>query len=120
MAVHRCTARLDFFDDEQPMIPPTANDEEIYQLVKRASAEVVGEENMHLSPLITGSEDFGFYLGHIPGAMLAVGIGSDWNGSAHPVHSPHFSINEDALPIGAAIHAAFALKYLEENSHRTS
>ncbi|CAA6661475.1 unnamed protein product [Spirodela intermedia] len=119
-AVHRCTAKVDFFENEQPIIPPTVNDEEIHELVKRASTEVVGKENVHLSPCFTGSEDFGFYLRHIPGTMLLVGTRNERNGSVHPAHSPHFSIDEDVLPIGAAIYAAFAHKYLLKNSHHSS
>ncbi|KAL0354595.1 UNVERIFIED_CONTAM: IAA-amino acid hydrolase ILR1-like 1 [Sesamum radiatum] len=40
----------------------------------------------------------------------------------HPAafHSPYFRINEDALPIGAALHASLALRYLLENQARTA
>ncbi|NMP21976.1 M20 metallopeptidase family protein [Sulfobacillus harzensis] len=56
-----------------------------------------------------GGEDFAYYLQHRPGAFLFVGAGQD-QGESPPHHSPHFLINERALPIGAevlyrAIHA---------------
>ncbi len=49
-----------------------------------------------------GGEDFAYYLQHRPGAFLFLGCGQDDNSSA-PHHSPHFTINERALPLGVEV-----------------
>lgn len=109
--VHRCSAEVEFSSNEHPTIPPTTNDERIYQLARQVSSKIVGEENTELAPLFTGSEDFAFYLEKVPGTFLLLGTRNEKSGSIHPAHSPYFFVDEDVLPIGAAIHAAFALSY---------
>ncbi|MQL78217.1 hypothetical protein Taro_010639 [Colocasia esculenta] len=120
-AVHRCTAKVDFFEREHPLIPPTVNDRRIYGLVRQVSMEILGEESTQVAPCFMGSEDFGYYLDHIPGSLLLIGIRNERVGSVHPAHSPYFTLDEDALPIGAAIYAAFAHMYLlNSNVHYKS
>ena len=109
--VHRCSAEVEFVGNEHPTIPPTANDERIYELVRQVSGEIVGEKNTKVAPAFTGSEDFAFYLEKVPGSFLLVGIRNEKTGSIHHPHSPYFFVDEDVLPIGAALHAAFALSY---------
>ncbi|KAL5063149.1 hypothetical protein RYX36_024886 [Vicia faba] len=104
--VHRCSAEVDFIGKEHPTIPPTTNDERIYQLAKQASSMIVGEENIKLAQTFTASEDYAFFLEKVPGTLFLLGCGSIYS-----AHSSHFFIDEDVLPIGAAIHAAFALSY---------
>ncbi|KDO82610.1 hypothetical protein CISIN_1g013395mg [Citrus sinensis] len=111
-AVHRCSAEVDFSGREHPTLPPTMNDVRIYQHVRRVTAEILGEENVKLAPIFTGSEDFAFFLDEIPGSFLLLGMLNDSVGSLYPLHSPYFTIDEHVLPIGAVIHAAFAHSYL--------
>ncbi|XP_022726033.1 IAA-amino acid hydrolase ILR1-like 1 [Durio zibethinus] len=115
-AVHRCSAKIDFSGKDHPMIPPTVNDEKVYEHVMRVSREIVGEENTKLAPTFMGSEDFAFYLDKVPGSFLFLGITNDKTGAIHPPHSPYFTIDEDVFPIGAAIHAAFALSFLSNSA----
>jgi metal-dependent amidase/aminoacylase/carboxypeptidase family protein len=49
-----------------------------------------------------GGEDFGGYLTHAPGCMLRLGVAADER-TRHPLHSPHFDIDERALGLGAKI-----------------
>ncbi|KAK3443108.1 IAA-amino acid hydrolase ILR1-like 1 [Eucalyptus grandis] len=114
--VHRCSAEVDLEGNGHPSIPPTVNDERIYKHVHRVSTEIVGEENTVLSPSFTGSEDFAFYLDKVPGSFLLLGIRNEKVGSVYPPHSPYYSIDEDVLSIGAAIHAAFALSYISDST----
>ncbi|ONK69441.1 uncharacterized protein A4U43_C05F22920 [Asparagus officinalis] len=37
-------------------------------------------------------------------------------GKLYPLHSPYFTINEEVLPSGAALHASLAVNYLSELS----
>ncbi|XAR48039.1 hypothetical protein NMG60_11030736 [Bertholletia excelsa] len=110
--VHRCTAEIDFSGEEHPTIPPTVNDAGVYEHVRQISARFLGEENTKVAPNFMGSEDFAFYLDKVPGSFLLLGVGNERKGAVYPAHSPMFTIDEDALPIGAAIHAAFAYSYL--------
>ncbi|PIA62236.1 hypothetical protein AQUCO_00200309v1 [Aquilegia coerulea] len=112
-AVHRCTAELDFLEEYHPTIPPTFNDERVYEHAVRVSSHIVGKENILTAPSGMGSEDFAFYLDHVPGSLLFVGTRNEKAGSHYPAHSPYYSIDENVLPIGAAIHASFAHSYIQ-------
>ncbi|KAK2985335.1 hypothetical protein RJ640_029479 [Escallonia rubra] len=115
-AVYRCTAEIDFFGREHPTLPPTVNDQRIYEHARHVSSLIVGEENTELAPSFMGSEDFAFYLEKVPGTFLFLGIRNEKTGAVHPPHSPYFAIDEDVLPIGAAIHATFATTYLSNST----
>ncbi|PON46572.1 Amidohydrolase [Parasponia andersonii] len=115
-AVHRCSAEIDFSGEGQTSIPPTINDERIYEHVRRISSEIVGEDNTKLSHTYMGSEDFAFYLEKVPGSFLLLGAGNEKIGATYIPHSPYYVVDEDVLPIGAAIHAAFAVSYLSDST----
>ena len=115
-AVHRCSAEIDFFGEGQTSIPPTVNDERIYEQVRRISSEIVGKENTVLSQTFMGSEDFAFYLEKVPGFFLLLGTRNENIGAINSAHNPFYLVDEDVLPIGAAIHAAFAVSYLSDST----
>lgn len=48
-----------------------------------------------------GGEDFAYYLQHRPGAFLFLGCGQE--GGSPPHHSPHFMVDERALPLGVEV-----------------
>ncbi|CAD5167623.1 unnamed protein product [Musa acuminata subsp. malaccensis] len=116
-AVYRCTAEIEFLESEEPPIPPTVNDRAIHEYVQQVSREVVGEKKTRVAPQVMGSEDFAFFLEEVPGTLLLIGTYNERIGSIHPPHSPYFTIDEDALPVGAAIHAAFAHFYLLKSAN---
>lgn len=102
--VYMCSAEVDF-ESNHARIPPTINDEGVYQLGRKAACMIVGEENVRLAPKISGSEDFAFYLKKVPVTFFLLGSNSN-----HSTHNPYFSLlDEEALPIGAAVHAAFVV-----------
>ena len=69
----------------------------------RAAGEVVGPANVEEIRLPSmGGEDFSGYLKHVPGCLLRLGVAS-LDRPRHPLHSPHFDIDEDALAIGAKL-----------------
>ncbi|KAJ4961696.1 hypothetical protein NE237_021606 [Protea cynaroides] len=110
--VHRCSATVEFSEEDHPLIPPTVNNERVYSIMHHISTEIVGDNNTHTAPCLMGSEDLAFYLDKIPGSFLLIGTKNEKLGSVYPPHSPYFTIDEDVLPIGATIHAAFAHRYL--------
>jgi IAA-amino acid hydrolase len=64
-------------------------------------------------PVMPG-EDFAFFGRKIPSAMMFIGIRNEAVGSVHNLHSPNFKLDEDVLPLGAAVHASLAMSYLEK------
>uniref|UniRef100_A0ACD5TEG4 Uncharacterized protein n=1 Tax=Avena sativa TaxID=4498 RepID=A0ACD5TEG4_AVESA len=112
-AVHRCTASVDFMEEELRPYPATVNDEGMYAHAKRVGEAMLGEANVETSPRMMGAEDFAFYAQRVAGAFFFIGVGNaSAMDSVIPVHSPHFFMDEDVLPIGAAFHAAVAIEYL--------
>ena len=62
-----------------------------------------------------GSEDFSYYLEHVPGAMLRLGVGGDQVGNA-PLHTSGFDIDERALAIGSRLFAATVIHYFDPDN----
>jgi metal-dependent amidase/aminoacylase/carboxypeptidase family protein len=60
-----------------------------------------------------GSEDFAFYLEHVPGAMFRLGCASERVGSS-ALHTPTFDVDDEALRVGAKILAHAALSSMVE------
>ena len=58
------------------------------------------------------SEDFSYILQRVPGAMAFLGARPEGQGAVADVHSPQMILNEDAMAVGVALHAAVALRLL--------
>lgn len=104
-------------DEELPPYPAVVNDEALTQHAERVGRILLGPGNMRVGNKVMAGEDFAFYQELIPGVMLNIGIRNEEVGSIHSPHSPHFFLDEGALPIGAAVHAAVAETYLSEHQH---
>ncbi|CAJ1974250.1 unnamed protein product [Sphenostylis stenocarpa] len=114
-SVYRCSAEVDFFENEYTIYPPTVNDDRMYEHVKKVSIDLLGQKNFRVVPPMMGAEDFSFYSEVVPSAFFYIGIKNETLGSTHTGHSPYFMIDEDVLPIGAAAHATIAERYLIEH-----
>ncbi|KAJ6811072.1 IAA-amino acid hydrolase ILR1-like 3 [Iris pallida] len=114
-AVHRCTATVDFMEKKLIPYPVTINDEQIYNHAKRVGEGLVGEGNVLLGPMLMAAEDFSFFAQRIPSALFFVGVKNESVEVVHGLHSPYFSVDEQALPIGAALHSAVAMAYLDQH-----
>ena len=89
--------------DEGP--PPVVNTEREAAICRRAAERVVGARNVvqqeHPS---MGSEDFALYLRDVPGCYVRFGACKEgW--PYVPLHSPGFTVDEDALAVGASFFA---------------
>ncbi|XP_050236001.1 IAA-amino acid hydrolase ILR1-like 6 [Mercurialis annua] len=113
--VFRCSATIDFFEQEYKIYPPTVNDDRMYEHVKKVAIDLFGASNFRVVPPMMGAEDFSFYSQVVPAAFYYIGVRNETLGSIHTGHSPHFMIDEDVLPFGAATHAAVAERYLIEH-----
>lgn len=82
---------------------PTINDENCVKYVIEAGNKVYGEENVNpdCDPWM-GSEDFGVFLQHIPGALLFMGSGNPEDmENFTPLHNSTYDYNDDILVPGA-------------------
>jgi IAA-amino acid hydrolase len=94
--------------------PPTVNDGHCWQLAQEISGELLGAGSVNESPPIMGGEDFAYYTEMIPGCFVGLGVRNEEIGAEFNVHHPRFKVDEDALPIGSALHVAFAVRSLDE------
>ncbi|KAK2972803.1 hypothetical protein RJ640_028331 [Escallonia rubra] len=116
-AVHRCKAYIDMREEDMPPYPACVNDETLHRHVDRVGRILLGPENVKVANKVMAGEDFAFYQELIPGVMLSIGIRNETVGSIHSPHSPHFFLDEDVLPVGAALHTALAEIYLNDHQH---
>jgi len=66
--------------------------------------------------LVTASDDFARITELVPSIFLAIGAAPEDPGQFYPNHNPNVIFNEDCLPIGAAIFAQCAYRWLSEHS----
>jgi IAA-amino acid hydrolase len=109
-AIHRCTAEVSYMPNAYPA---TVNDAGSWALAQKIGAALLGGGNVHEAPPIMGGEDFAFVLERVKGCFVCLGVGNPAIGADKSLHHPQFILDENALPFGAALHAAFALRSLE-------
>ncbi|GKE23796.1 IAA-amino acid hydrolase ILR1-like protein, partial [Tanacetum coccineum] len=114
-AVHQCNAELDFKEETPLPFPVVENDEEMYEHAKIVAEMMLGKPNVQLLPVTMGGEDFSFFTQKMPAVMFAIGSKNKTNVIPEYLRSPYFVIDEEALPVGAAFHAAVAISYLDSH-----
>ncbi|XP_075638875.1 IAA-amino acid hydrolase ILR1-like 3 [Castanea sativa] len=119
-AVQQCNATIDFLEDKLKPYPATVNDQAMYKHAERVGESLLGEPNVQLIPMTMGAEDFSFYSQKIPAAFFMIGVSNETLKSNKNLHSPYLVIDEEVLPIGAALHAAVAISYLDGHLVETS
>uniref|UniRef100_A0A162AMG2 Peptidase M20 dimerisation domain-containing protein n=1 Tax=Daucus carota subsp. sativus TaxID=79200 RepID=A0A162AMG2_DAUCS len=95
--------------------PVTVNNEDLHEHFQTVVKDVLGAENLREMQPLMGAEDFSFFAEAIPGYFYFVGMHNETQGKPKSGHSPYYTVNEDALPYGAALHASLATRYLLEN-----
>ena len=69
---------------------------------------IAGESILQLAAQ-GGGEDFAYYARRVPSAFVFLGARNEAKGCVYAHHHPRFNIDEDALPLGAALLAALAM-----------
>ena len=112
-----CNASIDWMEDVHPYYPPLINDAQSASFASQIAAEMLGHEASigDIEPTMAG-EDFAFIASKVPAAFVFLGMRNESAGSVHGLHTAQYIMDEEALPIGSALHTAFALRYLEKNS----
>lgn len=59
-------------------------------------------------------EDFAFIAKAVPSAFAFLGMRNESAGSTYGLHTAQYTMDESALAVGAALHAAVATKYLQQ------
>ncbi len=102
--------------------PPLVNHPRATRLIETTAVDLLGSE--HVTPIRKelGGEDFASFTELAPGAMFTLGTRMD--GDERQLHHPRLDLDERALPIGTAILAEAAMRFLQstprEQSERTS
>lgn len=114
-SVQRCSASVDFLNKDRPFFPVTVNSKDLHGHFQKVAAKMLGVSNVVDRKPVMGAEDFALFGEVIPAAYYYfVGMVNETQGPMYPAHSPYFTINEAALPYGAALHASLAMSYLSE------
>jgi hippurate hydrolase len=80
--------------------PPVVNDPAGATIARAAARQIAGTDNVVGSEHPSmGSEDFSFFLDHVPGAFVRLGAREE-NWEPVPLHSPAFDIDEKSLAVG--------------------
>lgn len=85
--------------------PPVVNDSQLTERIMEIGRFYFGEEEVHLldRPALSG-EDFSFYGGEVPAALMFMGTGGEYG-----VNHPRYDVPEAVLPVAAAWQAFLAL-----------
>lgn len=91
-------------------VPPVDNDPRATRIANHVAVQLLGDDRVLDATPVLASEDFSLYQERTPGCFMWIGSGSPEIGW----HHPRFTVNEDCLPVGAAVLAATALEALRE------
>ncbi|HEX7541421.1 MAG TPA: M20 family metallopeptidase [Anaerolineales bacterium] len=107
-----CTLGGDYELEFQIGTPPMINSPLASDLIAAVAVDLLGRQNVLPWKDEMGAEDFGCFMELAPGAMFALGT---WSGrfQCH-LHNPDFDLDESCLPVGAAILAETALRFLRK------
>ncbi len=103
--------------------PALVNDETLSRCCGAYAKELLGPQRAFSVAELTaagggkaaGSEDFAYISQQVPSIMLALAAGTPETGYPYPQHHPKARFDESVLPVGSAVYAAMALRYLEEH-----
>jgi len=94
--------------------PALSNDPWATQFAKESAQEMLGAHAVFDAPPMMGAEDFAYYLEKTPGTFWWIGAGTREQGCGGGLHNPKFTIDESILPVGSALMAWMAYRYLTQ------
>lgn len=108
-AMFGVTTELTYTND----YPPLYNDPKVTEQVVASLQKGIGEYLTAVSEydMLSGSEDFAYYLQKIPGVFFYIGAKPKNTEQAYFNHHPKFEIDEDALLVAAKSVAEVVLNY---------
>lgn len=107
---HEATAAIEIL----PGYPVVVNDAGFEAFASRVAGELLGARSvLRMSSPVMGAEDFAYVLESAPGAMMLLGVRSPGVDTPAPCHSSQMQLDEDAMALGAALHASVATRFLD-------
>lgn len=111
-ATFRGKAEVEIFSD----VPSTYNEEDFTrETVKYIEDMKIDGFQLARGSKSAGSEDFSLIGRNVPANMIFIGAFQEDKGTVYPQHHPKVMFDEEVLPVGAAIYAECAEKYLKNN-----
>jgi amidohydrolase len=89
--------------------PPVVNDAHITQTARDLAVGYLGEESVINLPPAMWAEDFAYFAQERPSCFYNLGVRNETRGIVHPVHTPRFDLDEEALRIGSGLMAWIAV-----------
>lgn len=96
--------------------PVLHNDPGSAEFVRDAAIRYVGEDNVVDLDVWYASEDFAWFLRKAPGAFYRFGTRNEEENIVHGLHTPRFTIDEEALRMAPGFMAYLATEYLTERA----
>jgi len=98
-ASHRCQVQMEWREG----YPPLINDAHMAAFAAKSIRAALGDAAFQpVERPSMGGEDFAYYLQHVPGCFLLLGLQPTGAAAVHPMHSDHFDFNDDALTSGVS------------------
>jgi amidohydrolase len=91
---------------------PLVNDKQVADAIGEVGKYLLGADKVHPLEKTLGAEDFPEFLRDAPGAMYTLGTRIEGR-EVYELHHPKFDIDERALPVGTAVLAETALRFLK-------
>lgn len=105
---YRAQAKLEYIFGT----PPTINEATCSAIAENTVKKILSKDALIEMEKVTGAEDFALFLEKAPGAIAFVGIRNEKKEACYPHHHERFNMDEDALEIGTAIYAQYAIDFL--------
>ncbi len=91
---------------------PVVNHADVGNRLRPLFSDIVGADNLDLTTRAMGGEDMSFFMTDVPGMYFFVGSANEARGLNYGHHHPQFDIDEDVLPLGAALLATAVAEYV--------
>jgi len=104
--------------DVQEMTGAVVNDPAVAEIARAVAVQVVGNTSVTWHAPLMVSEDFAEFARRVPACFMLLGSGNAELGLNAPHHSPRFDFDERVLPVGVALLATVATRYLAERVTR--
>jgi amidohydrolase len=99
----------------RPGYIPVVNDPALSSLVRQVGRDLLGAEGVQEIPMEMGGEDFSILAKRAPGCFFFLG-GAAPDRPRRVLHHSCYDVDERCLPLGAAILAETAVRYLRQAS----
>lgn len=95
------------------VVPPLINHRSATEFLKKTLEDSMGKDQVKIMDKPSQvSEDFAYYLYHVPGAIMWLGCCSGEE-TGYALHHPRFNMDETALKAGVAAHVMIADRFLD-------